>query len=87
MLWIKRLKGDITLKEQIEMDEIINRDALVRQFVLEEMEDEPLTHRNDHGQYKLPHTAVPRRTLTGKIRSFLNRSITFSVTEVPLVPS
>lgn len=37
VLWTKHKNGQTTLKDLTEMDEIINRDAGVRRFVLEEM--------------------------------------------------
>ncbi|RFZ94283.1 hypothetical protein D0C36_01630 [Mucilaginibacter conchicola] len=37
VLWTKHKNGQTTLKDLAEMDEIINRDAGVRRFVLEEM--------------------------------------------------
>ena len=40
VLWKKRRNGHATLRDLTEMDEIINRDEGVRQFVLEEMENE-----------------------------------------------
>jgi hypothetical protein len=39
VLWKKRQEGVATLRDLTEMDEIINRDPSVRQFVLAEMEE------------------------------------------------
>lgn len=54
VLWTKHKGGKATLKDLAEMDEIINRDAGVRRFVLEEMSSiDPPDTGNDADQFQL----------------------------------
>ncbi|NCD70246.1 hypothetical protein [Mucilaginibacter agri] len=80
VLWKKRMEGECTLRELAEMDEIINRDPMVRQFVLKEMEDAELPPRNDEPNTSPP--ATPQlKTLGDKIKSFLKRLINFFMSD------
>lgn len=70
VLWQKRLEGAATLKDLAEMDEIINRDPLVMQFVLREMENEvtPLTGGDQQNNH--PATPSCRHTFFDRVKSF-----------------
>ncbi|TWR26147.1 hypothetical protein FPZ42_10995 [Mucilaginibacter achroorhodeus] len=48
VLWTKHKNGQTTLKDLAEMDEIINRDAGVRRFVLEEMATQDFPGRDEN---------------------------------------
>lgn len=73
MLWKKRSNGQATLKDLTEMDEIINRDAGVRQFVLEEMEGKDNLNDHNDTQNMLQQPAVVHQSITDKIKAFFNR--------------
>lgn len=73
VLWKKRSNGQATLKDLTEMDEIINRDAGVRQFVLEEMEGKDNLNDNNDTQNILQQPAVSHQSVTDKIKAFFNR--------------
>lgn len=73
MLWKKRSNGQATLKDLTEMDEIINRDAGVRQFVLEEMEGKDNLNDDNDTQNMLQQPAVIHQSITDKIKAFFNR--------------
>lgn len=80
VLWDKRLNGHPTLKELAEMDEIINRDPLVQQFVLREMEKEILPLHNN--EQDTPPPVIPSdQSLLSKIKSFLNRLTTLFISQ------
>ncbi|QKJ32382.1 hypothetical protein HQ865_22340 [Mucilaginibacter mali] len=84
VLWEKRLNGEPTLKELAEMDEIINRDPLVHQFVLREMEKEALPYYHD-GQDSTPLPATsPFKKLVAKLRSVFKRMMVLFIGEVEL---
>lgn len=86
VLWKKHKNGHTTLKDLTEMDEIINRDAGVRQFVLEEMEGKnPLNDDNDM-QNMLQQPAVAHQSITDKIRAFFNRLFNIMSTDAKLLP-
>ncbi|MFD0764969.1 hypothetical protein ACFQZI_08885 [Mucilaginibacter lutimaris] len=86
VLWKKRRNGHATLRDLTEMDEIINRDAGVRQFVLEEMESEnnPYKDTDLHDLTKQPVQA--RQGLIEKVKSFLNK-LFHAFTSDRLVPT
>jgi hypothetical protein len=73
VLWKKRSNGQATLKDLTEMDEIINRDAGVRQFVLEEMEGKDNLNDNNDTQNMLQQPTVSHQSITDKIKAFFNR--------------
>ncbi|MES2275930.1 MAG: hypothetical protein V4592_07905 [Bacteroidota bacterium] len=77
VLWQKRLEGEPTLKELAEMDEIINWDPLVCQFVLEALENGALPP-GDGEQKAPPPAASPLKKTLEKVRSFFKqRGISF----------
>lgn len=73
VLWKKRMEGEPTLKELAEMDEIINRDPMVREFVLKEMENWALQPDNDNSNIPPPATIIPPITFIGKLKAFFKR--------------
>lgn len=73
VLWKKRLNDKATLRDLTEMDEIINRDPSVRQFVLEEMESMNAPVDNNHLQDMLQQPVKTHHSFTYKIKSFFNR--------------
>jgi len=79
-LWEKRLNGEPTLKELAEMDEIINRDPLVKQFVLKALEEETLPFNNQE-QDSPPPAIQSDQSFIGRIKSFLNRFTMFFIGE------
>jgi hypothetical protein len=83
VLWEKRINGESTLKELAEMDDIINRDPLVHQFVLREMAKEALPHHNDM-QDTPPPAISPFKKLVGKLRSVFKRLTIFFISETKL---
>jgi hypothetical protein len=87
VLWKKRRDGQATLKDLTEMDEIINRDAGVRQFVLEEMEGKDNLNDNDDMQNMLQQPAVVHQSITDKIKAFFNRLFNMVVAHPKLLPA
>jgi hypothetical protein len=73
VLWEKRKNGQTTLKDLTEMDEIINRDAGVRQFVLEEMEGKNDLNENNDMQNMPQQPTVSHQSIADKIKAFFNR--------------
>ena len=73
ILWKKRKKGQATLRDLTEMDEIVNRDPSVRQFVLEEMENMENPADNNDLQDMLQQPVVSHQSTTDKIKAFFNR--------------
>jgi hypothetical protein len=71
---IKRLKsGKATFNELTELDEIVNRDATIRESILEEMQainDPPEPPKPDDIIYDQP---AKKLTLLDKILAFINR--------------
>ncbi|MES2265978.1 MAG: hypothetical protein V4520_04420 [Bacteroidota bacterium] len=84
VLWKKRRNGRATLRDLTEMDEIINRDAGVRQFVLEEMESENDPKNDDMGMLDMMKQPVQtKQSFTDKVRSFFSKLFrTFTVTRL-----
>lgn len=78
VLWTKRRNGQATLRDLTEMDEIINRDEGVRQFVLGEMEseDNPTRNNNDF-QNTLQNKQVVQHSFSEKVKAFLNKLFRF----------
>lgn len=72
ILWKKRGNGQATLRDLTEMDEIINRDAGVRQFVLEEMEGEDNPDNNSGYQDLMKQRAKIHQSFVDKIKAFFN---------------
>lgn len=71
-LWEKRISGNPTLKELAEMDEIINRDPLIQDFVLQELQNRDTTP--DNGPQDTPTAGVSLfKKLTHKIKVFFKR--------------
>jgi hypothetical protein len=86
VLWKKHKNGHTTLKDLTEMDEIINRDAGVRQFVLEEMEGkDPLNDNNDM-QNMLQQPVISHQSITDKIKAFFNRLFNIITADTKLLP-
>jgi hypothetical protein len=73
VLWKKRMEGEPTLKELAEMDEIINRDPSVYQFVLKEMENWALHSRDGQQKTPPPPAASPLKKIIEKVRSFFKQ--------------
>ncbi|WP_377114987.1 hypothetical protein [Mucilaginibacter litoreus] len=74
VLWTKRKNGEATLKDLTEMDEIINRDAGVRQFVLEEMAAEQNSLDDDNGLSQIaPQLKVPATNIFKRIKAIFGR--------------
>ncbi|MBB5394357.1 hypothetical protein [Mucilaginibacter sp. AK015] len=75
VLWKKRRDGEATLRDLTEMDEIINRDPSVRQFVLEEMENDTfMTDNNDPSEMSQPKSVKPVNGFINRIKAFFNRA-------------
>ena len=70
VLWKKRSNGQATLKDLTEMDEIINRDAGVRQFVLEEMEGENNLPDSRGNCDNTIQAIVKQRSVMQKLKAF-----------------
>jgi hypothetical protein len=73
VLWKKHVNGHSTLRDLTEMDEIINRDAGVRQFVLEEMESKDPLNDNNNMPGKLQQATLSHLSFPDKIKAFFNR--------------
>src|ERR1700712_3659125 len=86
VLWKKRSNGQATLKDLTEMDEIIIRDAGVRQFVLEEMEGKDTLNDNNDIQDMLPQAAVAHQSVRDKIKAFFNRLLSIITANTKLLP-
>ncbi len=86
VLWKKRSNGQATLKDLTEMDEIINRDAGVRQFVLEEMEGKDNLNDNNDMQDILQQPVVSHQSITDKIKAFFNRIFNSITANTKLLP-
>lgn len=80
VLWKKRMEGNPTLKELAEMDEIINRDPLVHEFVMHELEGWDTPPNNGPQNMQPPAGSVFKRVIA-KIRSLLKRGLLFFITE------
>ena len=87
VLWKKRRNGQATLKDLTEMDEIINRDAGVRQFVLEEMEGKDNLNDNNDIQDMLQQPTVSHLSITEKIKAFFNRLFNILAADSKLLPA
>jgi hypothetical protein len=87
VLWKKRKNGQASLKDLTEMDEIINRDAGVRQFVLEEMEDKDDLNNNNDIQDLMQQPTVSHLSVTEKIKSFFNRLFNIMAANSKLLPA
>ena len=85
MLWKKRKDGRATLRDLTEMDEIINRDAGVRLFVLEEMENSNKPENTHDMQNMLQQPNVSQQTLSSRIKTFFNRLFNFVKTDRQLL--
>ena len=85
VLWKKRKDGRATLRDLTEMDEIINRDAGIRLFVLEEMENPNEPENNHDMQNMLQQPNVSQQTLLSKIKTFFNRLFNFVRTDRQLL--
>jgi hypothetical protein len=72
VLWKKRKNGQATLRDLTEIDEIVNRDAGVRQFVLEEMEAKD-NEDDINDPTMLQQPTVTHQSLTDKIKAFFSR--------------
>jgi hypothetical protein len=74
---IKRLRsGSATFKELIELDEIVNRDAAIRESILEEMQavnDPPENPKQEDVMFDQP---AKKQTLFDKIMAMINRLFT-----------
>ncbi|MCO5935101.1 hypothetical protein NAF17_06090 [Mucilaginibacter sp. RB4R14] len=73
ILWKKRSNGQATLRDLTEMDEIINRDAGVRQFVLEEMAGEENPNNDVDIQDMMKQPLQTHQSFINKLKSFLNK--------------
>jgi hypothetical protein len=73
VLWKKRKNGQATLKDLTEMDEIINRDEGVRQFVLEEMEGKDNPTGNINGRDTTIKPVANHQSVRDKFKAFLKR--------------
>ena len=69
------------------MDEIINRDAGVRQFVLEEMEGKETLNDNNDIQDMLQQPTVSHLSVTDKIKAFFNRLFNIMAANSKLLPA
>ena len=87
VLWKKRRNGQATLKDLTEMDEIINRDAGVRQFVLEEMEVKDNLNDNNDIQDMMQQPTVSHLSITDKIKAFFNRLFNILAADSKLLPA
>lgn len=73
VLWTKHKNGQTSLKDLAEMDEIINRDAGVRRFVLEEMATRDFPGRDtDHDYNPVPEPTGFFEKLIFKVKSIFN---------------
>ncbi|RYU92265.1 hypothetical protein EWM62_02180 [Mucilaginibacter terrigena] len=84
VLWKKRRNGEATLRDLTEMDEIINRDPSVRQFVLQEMESDKTTIDNTGRPNLMQQQPVNQHHgIADKIKAFFNHLFdSFSTTGV-----
>jgi hypothetical protein len=73
ILWKKRKNGQATLRDLTEMDEIVNRDPSVRQFVLEEMENMETPADNNDLQDMLQQPVQTHHSVIERIKTFFNR--------------
>jgi hypothetical protein len=87
VLWKKRRNGQATLKDLTEMDEIINRDAGVRQFVLEEMEGKDNLNDNNDIQDLMQQPTVSHLSITDKIKAFFNRLFNIMAANSKMLPA
>ncbi|MDB5129427.1 hypothetical protein [Mucilaginibacter sp.] len=87
ILWKKRKNGQATLRDLTEMDEIVNRDPSVRQFVLEEMENMENPADNNDLQDMLQQPTVSHQSITDKIKAFFNRLFNIIAADSKLLPA
>jgi hypothetical protein len=73
VLWDKRRNGQATLRDLTEMDEIINRDPSVRQFVLTEMETDSTFTDNTGPQDLLQQPVHLHQSFTDKLKKLFNK--------------
>lgn len=79
LLWKKRIEGTPTLKELAEMDEIINRDPIVQEFVLQELQNYNSQPDEDEHPTPPPATSLFKKLIT-KVRSIFKRvTILFTI--------
>jgi hypothetical protein len=85
VLWDKRRNGQATLRDLTEMDEIINRDPSVRQFVLHEMESDSTTTDNTGQQDMLQQPVHLPQSFMGRLKKLFNKLFnSFIVSVLPI---
>ena len=71
----KQKNGRATLRDLVELDEIVNRDPGIRRYVLEDMEnmDTPADGNQQNDTAPPPEVVHHHLSLTERIKAFFNR--------------